>query len=57
MIRKSVFRGEAVPSSAKKQQQSIGTKSFYSNTSSGLHLKNCIIKFSIKMFIENSSEF
>ena len=49
-----VFRGEAVPCRVKKQ--SIGIKSFYSDTSNGVEYnKNCIGKLSIKMSIKRKT--
>ena len=39
-----------------KKQQSIGIKSFYTNTSYGFeYKKNCISKFSIKVFIKRKT--
>ena len=41
---KNVFRVEAVPRRAKKKQQSIGIKSFYSNTSDSFEYKKKLHK-------------
>ena len=55
MTEKNVFIGEPVQNRAKKKQ-SIGIKSFCSNTSYGFeYKKNCISNLSIKMFIKRKN--
>ena len=48
-----MFSEEKLSQERQKQQQSIGIKSFYSNTSYGFEYhKNCMNKLFIKMFLK-----